>query len=76
MSDQPLDLQSKEVLLASLRSFPGTLVFVSHDRYFVDALATRVLRWRGACFFLPGELRGFFAGQGGDRRRQPLGSAG
>ncbi|APG26480.1 ABC transporter ATP-binding protein [Syntrophotalea acetylenivorans] len=44
--DEPtnhLDLQSKEVLLTSLRNFPGTLVFVSHDRYFVDALATRVL---------------------------------
>lgn len=50
--DEPtnhLDLQSKEVLLDSLRSFPGTLVFVSHDRYFVDALATRVLEVAGGC---------------------------
>lgn len=44
--DEPtnhLDLQSKEVLLAALRGYTGTLVFVSHDRYFVDALATRVV---------------------------------
>ncbi|NJC87783.1 MAG: ABC-F family ATP-binding cassette domain-containing protein [Desulfuromonas sp.] len=44
--DEPtnhLDLQSKEVLLDALRSYQGTLVFVSHDRYFVDALATRVV---------------------------------
>ncbi len=44
--DEPtnhLDLQSKEVLLQSLKQYAGTLVFVSHDRYFVDALATRVI---------------------------------
>jgi ATP-binding cassette subfamily F protein 3 len=48
--DEPtnhLDLESKEVLLAALKSFPGTLIFVSHDRYFVDALATRVLEVAG-----------------------------
>ncbi len=44
--DEPtnhLDLASKEVLLAALRGYGGTLVFVSHDRYFVDALASRVV---------------------------------
>lgn len=44
--DEPtnhLDLQSKEVLLESLANYPGTIVFVSHDRYFVDTLATRIL---------------------------------
>jgi len=44
--DEPtnhLDLQSKEVLLQSLKSYQGTLVFVSHDRYFVDSLATRIV---------------------------------
>jgi ATP-binding cassette subfamily F protein 3 len=48
--DEPtnhLDLQSKEVLLDSLGSYKGTLVFVSHDRYFVDALATRVIEIGG-----------------------------
>ena len=44
--DEPtnhLDLAAKEVLLEALRGYRGTLVFVSHDRYFVDALATRVV---------------------------------
>jgi ATP-binding cassette subfamily F protein 3 len=48
--DEPtnhLDLQSKEVLLRSLKHYPGTLVFVSHDRYFVDALATRIVEVKG-----------------------------
>jgi ATP-binding cassette subfamily F protein 3 len=43
--DEPtnhLDLRAKDVLLDSLQEFSGTLVFVSHDRYFIDKLATRV----------------------------------
>jgi ATP-binding cassette subfamily F protein 3 len=43
--DEPtnhLDLRAKEVLLAALAKFNGTVVFVSHDRYFIDKLATRV----------------------------------
>jgi ATP-binding cassette subfamily F protein 3 len=44
--DEPtnhLDLDSKDVLLDALDDFGGTLVFVSHDRYFVDKLATKVV---------------------------------
>ncbi|MFO7831739.1 MAG: ABC-F family ATP-binding cassette domain-containing protein [Desulfuromonadaceae bacterium] len=44
--DEPtnhLDLQSKDVLLEALSGYSGTLVFVSHDRYFVDQLSTRVV---------------------------------
>ena len=44
--DEPtnhLDLASKEVLLDALKGYSGTMVFVSHDRYFVDALASRVV---------------------------------
>src|SRR5712671_4462681 len=43
--DEPtnhLDLRAKDVLLDSLQKFTGTVVFVSHDRYFIDKLATRV----------------------------------
>jgi len=44
--DEPtnhLDLHSKQVLLEALKGFKGTIVFVSHDRYFVDHLAGRVI---------------------------------
>jgi ATP-binding cassette subfamily F protein 3 len=48
--DEPtnhLDLLSKDVLLDALTRYPGTLVFVSHDRYFIEKLATRVLELDG-----------------------------
>src|ERR1022692_53423 len=44
--DEPtnhLDMRAKDVLLEALAAFSGTVVFVSHDRYFIDRLATRVL---------------------------------
>ena len=44
--DEPtnhLDMRAKDVLLDALDSYTGTVVFVSHDRYFIDRLATRVL---------------------------------
>jgi len=43
--DEPtnhLDLRAKDVLLDALMRYTGTVVFVSHDRYFIDNLATRV----------------------------------
>lgn len=43
--DEPtnhLDMRAKDVLLEALEKFTGTVVFVSHDRYFIDKLATRV----------------------------------
>ena len=45
LMDEPtnhLDLLSQEVLEDVLGDFPGTILFVSHDRYFIDALATSV----------------------------------
>jgi ATP-binding cassette subfamily F protein 3 len=44
--DEPtnhLDMRAKDVLLEALAAFSGTVVFVSHDRDFIDQLATRVL---------------------------------
>jgi len=43
--DEPtnhLDMRAKDVLLESLSKYSGTVVFVSHDRYFIDNLATRI----------------------------------
>jgi ATP-binding cassette, subfamily F, member 3 len=43
--DEPtnhLDMRAKDVLLKALTDYTGTVVFVSHDRYFIDKLATRV----------------------------------
>src|SRR6202453_5250775 len=43
--DEPtnhLDMRAKDVLLESLEKYSGTVVFVSHDRYFIDKLATRI----------------------------------
>ena len=44
--DEPtnhLDIDSKEVLLDALADYGGTLIFVSHDRYFVEKLATKII---------------------------------
>ncbi|WP_060205179.1 ABC-F family ATP-binding cassette domain-containing protein [Sporosarcina koreensis] len=44
--DEPtnhLDLDSKEVLENALDDFPGTILFVSHDRYFINRIATKVM---------------------------------
>jgi ATP-binding cassette subfamily F protein 3 len=48
--DEPtnhLDMRAKDVLLEAIARFSGTVVFVSHDRYFIDRLATRVLEVEG-----------------------------
>jgi ATP-binding cassette subfamily F protein 3 len=48
--DEPtnhLDMRAKDVLLNSLREYTGTVVFVSHDRYLIDQLATRVFEIGG-----------------------------
>ncbi|MGO4890511.1 ABC-F family ATP-binding cassette domain-containing protein [Anaerobacillus sp. MEB173] len=44
--DEPtnhLDLDSKEVLESALIDYPGTILFVSHDRYFLNRIATRIV---------------------------------
>jgi ATP-binding cassette subfamily F protein 3 len=61
--DEPtnhLDLDSKDVLLEALEDFGGTLIFVSHDRYFVDKLATKVVDiGRGDAVVYPGNYEEF-----------------
>ncbi|HVE91418.1 MAG TPA: ATP-binding cassette domain-containing protein, partial [Actinomycetota bacterium] len=61
--DEPtnhLDLDSKDVLLDALEDFGGTLIFVSHDRYFVDKLATKVVDiGHGQALLYPGTYEEF-----------------
>ena len=79
--DEPtnhLDLDSKEVLLEALDDYGGTLIFVSHDRYFVDRLATKIIEiGRGTAVVYPGTYKEFLwhkgtsagiAGCGSERR--------
>ncbi len=59
--DEPtnhLDMHSKDVLLDALRDYGGTVVFVSHDRGFIEGLATRVLELHpGRYRIFPGDYR-------------------
>jgi ATP-binding cassette subfamily F protein 3 len=61
--DEPtnhLDIDSKEVLLDALVDYGGTLIFVSHDRYFVDRLATKVIDvGHGRALLYPGGYEAF-----------------
>jgi ATP-binding cassette subfamily F protein 3 len=61
--DEPtnhLDLDSKDVLLDALTDYGGTLVFVSHDRYFVERLATKIIEvGKGEANVYPGAYEEF-----------------
>jgi ATP-binding cassette subfamily F protein 3 len=61
--DEPtnhLDLDSKEVLLDALADYGGTLMFVSHDRYFVERLATKIIEiGSGTALVYPGTYKEF-----------------
>ena len=63
--DEPtnhLDLASREVLEEALAEFPGTIVFISHDRYFINRIATRVLEVRnGVLTSYPGHYDDYVA---------------
>lgn len=61
--DEPtnhLDIASKDVLLEALAHFAGTLVFVSHDRYFIEKLATKIIEVaNGEVAVYPGSYEAF-----------------
>ena len=44
-------MRAKDVLLEAIAAFSGTVIFVSHDRYFIDRLATRVLEVENGTVF-------------------------
>jgi ATP-binding cassette subfamily F protein 3 len=81
--DEPtnhLDLDSKEVLLDALVDYGGTLIFVSHDRYFVERLATKIIEVGGGMALpFPGTYKEFLwhkehpqeVGRQEERERQP-----
>ena len=44
--DEPtnhIDIETKEILETSLNNYPHTILFISHDRYFINNVATRVI---------------------------------
>jgi len=61
--DEPtnhLDIPSQEVITEALRNFDGTLLFVSHDRYFVERLATKIIEvGDGKATLYPGTYESF-----------------
>lgn len=72
--DEPtnhLDLSAREALTEALQDYPGTIVLISHDRTFMDALATRVLEMRdGQAVSYPGNYSDYAR-----RRKAPVKTA-
>ena len=82
--DEPtnhLDIVSKEILEDALREYTGTVFFVSHDRYFINRTATRILELTGQTligyagnydYYLEKvtELRAVFTGAGQEETRK------
>jgi ATP-binding cassette subfamily F protein 3 len=65
-------MRAKDVLLEALSKYTGTVVFVSHDRYFIDKLATRVFEiGEGRVEVYPGNYEDFlWRKQGGAEKLQ------
>src|SRR5271165_54738 len=72
--DEPtnhLDMRAKDVLLEALEKYTGTVVFVSHDRYFIDKLATRVFEiGDGKVELYPGNYEDYLWRKQGGAARQ------
>jgi ATP-binding cassette subfamily F protein 3 len=73
--DEPtnhLDIRAKDVLLEALEKFTGTIVFVSHDRYFIEHLATRVFEIAdGQVQVFPGNFPDYLWRKQGGAERTP-----
>ena len=71
--DEPtnhLDLDSKDILLEALEDYGGTLIFVSHDRYFVEKLATKIVEiGHGDAIVFPGTYSEFLYSKATTRER-------
>src|SRR5260370_35431108 len=74
--DEPtnhLDMATKEMLIAALSQYEGTMLFVSHDRHFLAALSNRVLELTPEGIHQYG---GGYTGYGGRTRQEAPGPAG
>ena len=73
--DEPtnhLDMRAKDVLLDALMKYTGTVVFVSHDRYFIDKLATRVFEiGEGKVEIFPGNYEDYLWRKQGGQHETP-----
>ena len=78
--DEPtnhLDIRSKDILMDSLRHYGGTIVFVSHDRYFLDGLANRVVEvGEGKAISYLGNYEDFLYKKNADAAREDQNSSG
>ena len=76
--DEPtnhLDLDSKDILLEALEDYGGTLIFVSHDRYFVERLATKIIEiGHGTALVYPGTYSEYLWSK--ENRKSSSGSSG
>jgi ATP-binding cassette, subfamily F, member 3 len=74
--DEPtnhLDLTSKDVLLEAMNSFEGTVVFVSHDKFFIEGLATKVLELEdGKMRLYPGNYGYYLGRKAAERGDEPV----
>ena len=80
--DEPtnhLDLDSKEILLEALDAYKGTILFVSHDRFFLESLATKVaeigngeivIHWGGYADFVRSKERAAQAAEAGPEPKE------
>ena len=73
--DEPtnhLDMRAKDVLLEALEKFTGTIVFVSHDRYFIEHLANRVFEvGDGELRVFPGDFADYLWRKEGGAAKPP-----